>query len=165
LLNNGNGTRLSVAMNYKSVPNLSLTDSRTLNIEWSIDEDPRGSDHFPIIIKIFGNSASHYSNRVAQNNPRARPKLSLGNFDKKIFPVILQKTLETFPIDLEGDDPLEVWYNLVIESVVYPVLSCMMVKMIKNMLKIIQFLRFQIINQNFLRNINIARGGTAIVRI
>jgi len=83
-----------------------LTDSKTLKIEWFIDEDPKGNDHLPIIIKICGNSGSFYSNKGDQNL-RTRPKLSLGNFDKKIFPVILQKRLEAFPIDFEGVDLLE----------------------------------------------------------
>jgi len=47
-----------------------------------------------------------------------RPELFLGNFDKKIFPVILQRRLESFLIDLEGTDPLEAWYNLVTDSAV-----------------------------------------------
>jgi len=75
-------------------------------MEWSIDEDPRGSDHLPIIIKIFGNLTSSYSNRTTHKELRS-PFLHLGNLDKKIFPDILQRGLELFPIDLEGDDPLE----------------------------------------------------------
>jgi len=51
-------------------------------------------------------------------NVRSRPKLSLEKFDKKMFPVILQKRLEASPIDLEGLDLLESWYSIVIESAV-----------------------------------------------
>jgi len=115
-LNSGNGIRISGDKNYKSVPDLSL--NKTLNIEWYIDEDPKGSDHLPIIIKNFGNPISRYLNRDVHKGSRLRPILALGNFDKRAFSVILQKRLEVSPIDFEGEDLLQAWYNLVMESAI-----------------------------------------------
>jgi len=115
-LNDGKGTRVSASGNYKSVPDLSLTNARTLKVEWGLDEDPRGSDHLSIIIRIFTRRYGHQKIKDTQCT-RTRQKLLLGNFDIKNFPVVLQRRFKASPVNLEDNDLLMHWYNLTIESI------------------------------------------------
>lgn len=53
ILNSGSSTRLHTAQFRTSVPDVSLTTPNMLAMtEWSVEDDARGSDHFPIVISI-----------------------------------------------------------------------------------------------------------------
>jgi len=116
LLNNGMGTRISASNNYKSVPDLSLTNAHSIIAKWEIEEDPRGSDHYPIVIKLTGKTVSYSETRFDISARRSRPKLALGSFDCKSFPEIVKLKLESLPVKLESEDPLNDWYNIIIDS-------------------------------------------------
>jgi len=103
-LNNGLSTRISVSNNHKSVPDLSLTNAHSIITEWGIEEDPRGSDHFPVVINLASKIKSYSEKRLDPSTQRSRPKLALGGFDSKRFPEIVRNKLESSPVNLEGKD-------------------------------------------------------------
>jgi len=112
-----------------------LTDLHSFIAEWFIEEDPKGSDHFPIIINLSSKVTTHLETRFASSAQRSRPRLSLG-FDGKLLPEIVRRKLETSPVNLEGENPLKDWYNVIIlRYKLEP--YYMTVEAIKNILQII----------------------------
>jgi len=61
-INNGSGTRISASKDYTSVLDISITNSTNLTLNWSVFDDPIGSDHLPII------SITNES-RISMDNP------------------------------------------------------------------------------------------------
>jgi len=52
IINNGCGSRVSANINYTSRPDITLVNSNQLVCSWSVEEDPMGSDHLPIVISV-----------------------------------------------------------------------------------------------------------------
>jgi len=113
-LNDGSGTRVSATTNYNSVPDVSITNCRNIKFEWSIGDDPMGSDHIPVIIHLSNSLAS--SLRTSPNNSleyRNRPKICLKNFDKELFKIKVQKEINSLT-DSPSEDALEIWEDFIL---------------------------------------------------
>jgi len=111
-LNDGSGTRVSAAPNYNSVPDLTFTNSSKLDFDWRVSGDPLGSDHLPVEMTLSERIAIDNDRRSRiENDNVKRSKLSLKNFDRKIFPLLVQSGVDSLSLDNEGVDPLQSWYN------------------------------------------------------
>jgi len=45
VLNNGSDTKISAAISYTNVPDISITNCKNFKLEWNVRDDPMGSDH------------------------------------------------------------------------------------------------------------------------
>jgi len=98
---------ISAAINYKNIPDLSITNCNNFNIKWSIGDDLTRSDHLPIIID-FSNKYAYSLSNASNNNFRTqkRSKLYLKDFEE-LFPIL--------PLFQSSKDPLQVWYEFIVD--------------------------------------------------
>jgi len=118
-LNDGSGTRVSASLNYVSVPDITITNCTDQDFRWTVGEDPMGSDHLPVTV-IFSNRITLSEACVPPfdyNTPK-KPKLSLNNFDKDFFPLIVREGMNTLSLDHCLVDPLQSWYDLILECAI-----------------------------------------------
>jgi len=107
--------KISASKNYISIPDLSIINSKNLNIKWNIEEDPIGSNHLPIKLFITGKPNVNPDKRCLLEGHRSPPRICLGDFDKDLFAETIKKKF-VMSINLEGNDSLSSWYDLVMES-------------------------------------------------
>jgi len=74
------------------------------------------SDHLPITVersyKLI-HSLKDFSNSY-HNIPR-RPKLSLNNFDKTFFPILILENINSLSLHNNILDPLQIWYDFIMD--------------------------------------------------
>jgi len=105
-LNNGHRTRISATADYNSVPDISITNHTNIKFDWSLGDDPMGSDHMPIMIHLFDNlTISSRISMFSDINSQKRPKLCLRNFDKDLFTTLIQEKINFLPSAQVSDDP------------------------------------------------------------
>jgi len=75
-----------------------------------------GSDPLPIIVEC-SNRLVYSLNEVLNTNHSIskRPKLSLKNFDKELFPILIQKRINTLSFCHSSIDPLQAWYEYIFD--------------------------------------------------
>jgi len=77
-MNNGSETKVSASKDYISVPDIFITNSTNLTLNWTVFDDPIGSDHLPIIISITNDLSVNMNNlEKFDNNNKMRPKIIL----------------------------------------------------------------------------------------
>jgi len=114
-LNDGSGTRISATPNYNSVPDLTVTNSTRLDFSWQVGEDPLGSDHLPVEVIVSKKTALfNYSTLRVDMDTSKRSKLSLKNFDGKLFPLLVQNGIAELSSICEKLDPLQSWYDFIV---------------------------------------------------
>jgi len=81
-----------------------------------VEEDPMGSDHLPIFVEcVYG--FSYFLKDASDSKYRSpkRPKLSLNNFDKKLFPIIIQESMNALSLNQNLVDSIQVWYDSILD--------------------------------------------------
>jgi len=117
-LNNGLGTRVSATGDYRSVPNISITNCKNLDFNWSIGVDPLGSDHLSIVVEFSSKLISSLRDSPFSSHKFQRKlRLSLNNFDRNLFPVFVQEKFKMFSLNQNLIDLLVSWYECILDCV------------------------------------------------
>jgi len=118
-LNDGSGTRISASFNHRSVPDISFTDCSDFVFGWSVGEDSMGSDHLPVSIVLSnGNVFRRGFVSSAFSDVPKKPELSLVNFDKSLFPLLVEGRINSVSSGIGLLDPLHSWYDLILECAI-----------------------------------------------
>jgi len=73
-----------------------------------------GSDHLPILIDIMRGHSCFTSDFFTPNGEViSRPSISLKNFDKKLFPTLVNNEFDKLSSISDSLDPFQEWYNII----------------------------------------------------
>jgi len=74
------------------------------------------SHHLPITVEC-SNRIVFAFNEILNTKKRAprRPKLSFRNFDKVLFPILIQESIDALSLYHCSIDPLQAWYEFVLD--------------------------------------------------
>jgi len=111
ILNNGCGTRVSANINHISCPDITLFKPGHLRCSWSVEEEPMGSDHLPIII----NATINLSHLNPNCEASGRPRLSSSSLDRKLFYALISSRLAVPQIGLSGIQLYQDWIEVILD--------------------------------------------------